>query len=241
MTTNPAMQTRVAEEAEASSSLDGACEIFLIRHGTTTLNVQNRYRGRRDVPLDAEGWADAVDAARALSATGLSAIYCGPLRRTINTAQVVADECRIPDVRILHGLVNLDYGEWEGMTSEEAAMFDPDAFRRYKEDPDSAICPNGERLMDARRRMTDAVTLIGERHPGERIAAVTHAVMIRLLAAPILGHPGLGLAHAGRSRIAHDDARSRWSHRGRRATGRRRRRLTPTDPSMGTMVCPPTW
>src|SRR3954451_5277907 len=125
------------------------CTLYLIRHGTTTMNVENRYRGRRDVPLDAQGWADAVEAARELSPMGLAAVYAGPLRRTINTAQVIADECRIPDVRILHGLVNLDYGEWEGMTSEEASMFDPHAFKLYSESPNQAVCPNGERLPGA--------------------------------------------------------------------------------------------
>ena len=185
MATTP--ETMSSPEQEGPEPLRaGVCELYLIRHGTTTLNVQNRYRGRRDVPLDAQGWADAVEAARALSPLTLAAVYAGPLRRTINTAQVIADECRIPDVRILHGLVNLDYGEWEGMTSEEAAMFDPEAFQRYKEAPDKAICPNGERLTDAQRRMVEAITLIGERHAGERVAAVTHAVMIRLVAATIL-------------------------------------------------------
>jgi broad specificity phosphatase PhoE len=176
--------TQDSLDGAASSSIEpGVCELYLIRHGTTTLNVQNRYRGRRDVPLDAQGWADAVDAARLLSPVGLAAVYAGPLRRTINTAQVIADECRIPDVRILHGLVNLDYGEWEGMTAEEAAMFDPAEFQRYTEDPSRAVCPNGERLTDAQARMVDAVRLIGSRHGGERVAAVTHAVMIRLVVA----------------------------------------------------------
>jgi broad specificity phosphatase PhoE len=166
------------------------CTLYLIRHGTTTMNVENRYRGRRDVPLDAQGWADAVEAARELSPLGLAAVYAGPLRRTINTAQVIADECRIPDVRILHGLVNLDYGEWEGMTSEEAAMFDPHAFKLYSESPDQAVCPNGERLADGQERMLTAIRLIGERHGGESVAAVTHAVMIRLAVAKLTGLSG---------------------------------------------------
>src|SRR5439155_1039996 len=166
------------------------CTLYLIRHGTTTMNVENRYRGRRDVPLDAQGWADAVEAARTLSSAGLAAVYAGPLRRTINTAQVIADECRIPDVRILHGLVNLDYGEWEGMTSEEASMFDPAAFQLYKASPDEAICPNGERLSDGQARMLEAAKLIGGRHQGEKVAAVSHAVMIRLLVAGLTGISG---------------------------------------------------
>jgi broad specificity phosphatase PhoE len=166
------------------------CRLYLVRHGTTTMNVENRYRGRRDVPLDAQGWADAVDAARELSPIGPTAVYAGPLRRTINTAQVIADECRIPDVRILHGFVNLDYGEWEGMTAEEAAMFDPEAFALYRTSPAQAICPSGERLSDAQERMTRAVRLMGERHAGESVAAVTHAVMIRLFVVGLLNLSG---------------------------------------------------
>jgi broad specificity phosphatase PhoE len=186
MTNQPSAGSTVSD----ASTRQGVATLHLIRHGTTTMNVENRYRGRRDVPLDAQGWADAVEAARTLSGAGLTAVYAGPLRRTINTAQVVADECRIPDVRILHGLVNLDYGVWEGMTSEEAAMYDPAAFELYRSRPGEAVCPNGERLTDGQKRMVEAVQLMGERHKGERVAAVTHAVMIRLLAATILDLPG---------------------------------------------------
>src|SRR6266566_4329245 len=121
----------------------GACRLYLIRHGTTTMNVENRYRGRRDIPLDAQGYQDAVDAARQLSGVGLSAVYTGPLRRTIATAQIIADEARVPDLRILHGLTNVDYGAWEGMSAEEAAMYDPEAFSLYRTSPSRAACPLG--------------------------------------------------------------------------------------------------
>jgi broad specificity phosphatase PhoE len=163
----------------------GTCRLYLVRHGTTTMNVENRYRGRRDIPLDAQGYQDAVDAARQLSGLRLSAVYTGPLRRTIATAQIIADESRVPDLRILHGLNNVDYGAWEGMTAEEAAMYHPDAFTLYRTAPSQAVCPAGERLRDARLRMLFALRLIGSRHPGEAVAAVTHAVMIRLVVAEL--------------------------------------------------------
>jgi broad specificity phosphatase PhoE len=166
------------------------CRLYLVRHGTTTMNVENRYRGRRDIPLDAQGYQDAVDAARQLSQVGLSAVYTGPLRRTIATAQIVADEARVPDLRILHGLTNVDYGAWEGLTAEEAAMYDPASFALYKTSPSRAACPMGERLGDAQQRMIDALQLIGARHPGETVAGVTHAVMIRLAVAKLTGVEG---------------------------------------------------
>lgn len=173
------MTFRLAPSVAGEKSTE-TCTLFLVRHGTTTMNVQNRYRGRRDIPLDAQGYQDAVDAAIRLSDEGLTAVYTGPLRRTISTAQIIADEARVPDIRILHGLINVDYGAWEGLTSQEAEMYDPAAFHSYRVSPATAVCPNGERLSDAQRRMMEALALIGERHRGETVAAVTHAVMIRL-------------------------------------------------------------
>jgi broad specificity phosphatase PhoE len=173
--TNPMLAS-----AQRLEDTAGTCRLFIVRHGTTTLNVENRYRGRRDIPLDAQGYQDAVDAARRLSGANLSAVYTGPLRRTIATAQIIADEARVPDLRILHGLNNVDYGAWEGMTAEEAEKFDPEAFALYRNCPARAVCPLGERLSDAQQRMTDALQLIGSRHAGEVVAAVSHAVMVRL-------------------------------------------------------------
>lgn len=156
----------------------GGCELYLVRHGTTKLH---RYRGRRDVPLDAQGYQDAIECADRLADVGLSAVYTGPLRRTIATAQIIAEKAGVPDVRILSGLNNLDYGTWEGMTAEEAAMFDPDAFARYRSAPADAACPMGEGLGDAQHRIIAALQVIGSRHAGQVVAAVTHAVMIRLI------------------------------------------------------------
>ena len=147
----------IATDLRQAEPTAGVCRLYLVRHGTTTLNVENRYRGRRDIPLDAQGYQDAVDAARRLSAVGLTAVYTGPLRRTIATAQIIADEARVPDLRILHGLNNVDYGAWEGMTADEAAMFDPEAFELYRTSPSRAVCPVGERLSDAQQRMLAAL------------------------------------------------------------------------------------
>jgi broad specificity phosphatase PhoE len=180
----------VQQRTSRSSHRGRDCRIFVVRHGTTVMNVQNRYRGRRDIPLDAQGYQDAVDAARRLSGAGLTAVYTGPLRRTIATAQIIADAAGVPDLRILHGLNNLDYGAWEGMTAEEAATFEPEAHATYRTAPTEAVCPHGERLVDAQRRMLAALQLIGERHPGEAVVAVSHAVMIRLTLVALNGSSG---------------------------------------------------
>jgi broad specificity phosphatase PhoE len=175
-------RARLSAETNAST-----CRLCLVRHGTTTADVENRYRGRRDIPLDGQGYRDAVEAARELSHAGLAAVYTGPLRRAIATAQIIADESDVPDLRILQGLNNVDYGLWEGMTAKEAAMYHPEAYELYRTSPSRAVCPAGERLRDAQARIIGAMRLIGSRHGGEVVVAVTHAVMIRLVVAELKG------------------------------------------------------
>ena len=91
----------------------------------------------------------------------------------------------ITDIRILHGLNNIDYGAWEGLTASEAQMYDPRAFEAYRTSPSTAVCPAGERLRDGQQRVLDAIALMAARHRGETVVAVTHAVMIRLAVAAI--------------------------------------------------------
>jgi len=73
------------------------------------------------------------------------------------------------------------------MTAEEAEMHSPEAFTLYRTSPGRAACPLGERLTAAQQRMMAALQLIGRRHLGETVAAVTHAVMIRLMVAKLNG------------------------------------------------------
>jgi broad specificity phosphatase PhoE len=163
--------------------------VHLVRHGTTLLNRANRYRGRRDVPLDAGGWQDAWAAAATLSDVGLDAMYSSPCRRARDTARVVADAAGLTTVTDLPGLVNLDYGHWEGLTSEEAEELDPDAYVKYQTYAPDAVCPGGEALAFASERMRLALRTIALLHPGQTIGAVSHAAMLRLLVADVTGAP----------------------------------------------------
>jgi hypothetical protein len=55
--------TTVRQGTDVPDQSTRECSLYVVRHGTTTMNVENRYRGRCDVPLDAQGYQDAVDAA----------------------------------------------------------------------------------------------------------------------------------------------------------------------------------
>lgn len=161
----------------------------MVRHGTTLLNRQNRYRGRIDVPLDEQGWQDAWGAAAELREAGVTAIYASPLRRARDTARVIADAMGTATTLDMPGLVNLDYGRWEGLTAEEAAAADPDEYARYLAFTDDAACPGGELLLGAAERTLLSLHVLQLLHPGGVVVAVSHAVIVRLAIAMVTGAP----------------------------------------------------
>jgi len=141
------------------------CRIYLVRHGTTLLNRKNRYRGRIDVPLDEGGWRDAWAAAGVLGDKGVQAVYASPLRRARDTARVIADAAGIENVTDLPGLVNLHYGDWDGLTPEEAAERHPQAYADYHAYAPGARTPNGESLDLAAERMVLSLRMLALLHP----------------------------------------------------------------------------
>ena len=183
--------------------------IHLIRHGTTLLNRENRYRGRRDVPLDQGGWEDAWGAARVLESQGIEAVYTSPLRRARDTARIVADVAGLDDVVDLPGLVNLHYGEWEALTSREAETHDPVEFAKYQSYSTGATCPGGEALDVAAQRMKLSLRMLAALHPGGTVAAVSHAAMVRLAIVAAGAVPRERVARRVAERLGHGVRRHR--------------------------------
>ncbi len=165
----------------------GTCRVHLVRHGQTAMNVENRFRGRRDVPLSAIGRAEAWEAARRLAGSGLSVVYTSPLGRAREVADAIAAASTVESVRVHEGLVNLEYGRWEGLTREECAEADPEDWLLYAGDPERATCPGGESLAAAADRVVGALREIGAAHRGETVAAVSHGVMLRLAVLRVAG------------------------------------------------------
>ena len=156
--------------------------IYMVRHGQTVWNVDKRFRGTIDVPLNEKGRTDARRVAERLAAVGLAAVYTSPLSRAREVAGAIAGAAGLQGTSDLDGLLNLDYGEWHGLTKDECATRDPHAWRRYRESPEQARCPGGEALADAAERVTAALVDLSQRHAGGAVAAVSHGVMVRLAA-----------------------------------------------------------
>ena len=160
--------------------------LLLLRHGQTEMSVERRYSGRGDVPLTELGRAQAAAAAKRLAATdGLVVdgevvpIIASPLTRTMQTAQAVADALG-GRVETHPGLIETDFGEWEGLTFAEAAERDPELHRRWLGDP-SVPPPGGESFDTVHRRVRRARDELITRYGGRTLVLVSHVTPIKAL------------------------------------------------------------
>jgi phosphoserine phosphatase len=123
-------------------------KILLVRHGHVEGIKLERFRGRANIPLTAEGLAEAERVARRISGTwSPQAIYTSPLDRCAATGAAIAQACGI-EPRILDSLNDLDYGAWQFRTFEEVRRDDPELFAAWFATPHLVRFPGGESLQD---------------------------------------------------------------------------------------------
>ena len=163
--------------------------IVLVRHGQTEWNRDERFRGRADVPLNATGRMQAeVTGRRVAQQWRPSAVYSSPLQRALDTAAAIAAPLGL-EVQPVAGLVDINYGDWQGLSPAEARAQWPDLVDAWYRTPHLVHIPGGEDLDTLRRRGLAALQELASRHEGETNAAVGHTVINRVL---ILGALRLG-------------------------------------------------
>jgi broad specificity phosphatase PhoE len=166
-----------------------ATTILLIRHGLTEWNRVERFRGRADVPFNETGIRQAeVTALRVAAGWKPAAIYSSPLSRAIRTAEAIGGQVGLK-VEVHSALADIDYGEWQGLTPEEARSRWPEMVDLWYNAPQLATIPGGESLDALRRRAMESVNELAVRNPGKTIVLVGHTVLNRVI---LLGVLGLG-------------------------------------------------
>ncbi|QNG18463.1 bifunctional RNase H/acid phosphatase [Rhodococcus triatomae] len=151
---------------------------LLLRHGQTPLSVERRYSGRGNPELTEAGLAQAASAARRFgSRGGVAAVVSSPLDRARVTAETAARALDLP-VQVHEGLIETDFGDWEGLTFAEAAARDPELHRKWLSDT-SVRPPGGESFDEVRERVADARDDLIERFAGSNVLVVSHVTPIK--------------------------------------------------------------
>jgi broad specificity phosphatase PhoE len=155
--------------------------IILVRHGQTEWNRVERFRGHLDVPLNPAGLKQAALTAQWIKRYWKpAAIYASPLSRAAQTAGEIA---RVLGsyVQLSNGILDTNYGKWQGLTPDEARAQWPDLIQNWYEHPQTVRIPDGETLSEVRARAFSALKEFCWLHADQEIVVVSHTDVIRLI------------------------------------------------------------
>ena len=164
-----------------------ATVVLFVRHGQTPTTGSVLPGRAPGLHLSPEGTEQAQQTAERLAGLGkVKAVYASPMERTVETAKPIARACKLR-VRRSSGLIECDFGRWTGRKLAN--------LRRRKEwatvqrHPSGFRFPGGESFAEMQARALDAVAAICARHAGETVVAVSHADVIKAVAASAAGTP----------------------------------------------------
>lgn len=165
--------------------------IGLIRHGETDWNAGGLLQGLSDIPLNRRGRGQARHAGRMLNGRGWQYVYSSPLGRAMTTAQIVADETGLGDPKPLSGLVERDFGRFEGLS-----YIGPDGHPIDLDDP------TVETEHAVLERSRAALAEVAGTHPGSNVLVVGHGTVIRSILnelmqfeGPLISNASLSIVH----------------------------------------------
>ena len=149
-----------------------------IRHGQTDWNRDDKLQGSSDIPLNAEGRAQAHEAAGILADGGWEVVVSSPLLRARETAQIIAKDLGLELGPSYPALVERSYGPLEGESSSETMARWP--HRDY---------PGAESLDSVVSRGLAALARIADDFRDRDVVIVAHGTIIRYTLAALAGRP----------------------------------------------------
>jgi probable phosphoglycerate mutase len=165
--------------------------LYLIRHGATSLSAEDRFSGGTEVDLSEEGRWQAACLAKRLADDSIAAFYCSPMRRTVETATIIAQPFGMTPQR-REGLREIHHGRWETMSRADVERQYPQEYAAWQEDPFTFAPEGGESGVMVMARALPVIREIVSRHSGEHVAVVSHKATLRLLISSLLGFDARG-------------------------------------------------
>ncbi|PRD46556.1 histidine phosphatase family protein [Sphingobacterium haloxyli] len=163
--------------------------ICLLRHGETSFNADgNRYCGRTDVDLTERGISQAKRMYESLERYRFDAVYSSPLQRARKTAEIVSG--RANNLFVDDRLIEVDFGEWEGLRPEEFQTNGAKSWENWLAAPERfAAGRTGETAMQVVSRLRSFYNELVANYSGKTVLVVGHNGVNRLFLASQLGMP----------------------------------------------------
>lgn len=152
--------------------------LYLIRHAESMGNVQEFFQGSLDVDISSKGYCQLEELKERFKNIQLDKIYTSPLKRAVQTAQMVnyyqhLDLIRIPEI------VEINAGNFQGKKWSDLPVLFPEAYHDWKENQEEFQAPNGESMKDVSNRVVSAMNRIVADNLGNTIAVISHGCAIK--------------------------------------------------------------
>jgi broad specificity phosphatase PhoE len=165
--------------------------VLLWRHGRTRWNVEHRFQGQADPPLDEVGRQQAVVSARLLAAYSPTAIVTSDLHRAVQTARPLAELLGLPVV-LDPRLRERSLGSWEGLTRDEVGHLHPEDYGNWLAGREAH-----QEGSESRAEVGDRALAALSAAAGETVVLVTHSATAMALTGRLLGLPVPGWRAVG--------------------------------------------
>ena len=163
--------------------------IYLVRHGETDWNREDRCQGCIDIDLNSEGIKQAEIVGERLFGEGIHSIYCSNLRRAERTAEIIGIKSNL-SITKNEALNEIHFGDWEGLTFGEMRNRPDYNYDAWRLSPHTASFPGEGSLINVQKRAMKYVDEIISQNTGKNILIVSHGGVIKLI---VLGLLGIGL------------------------------------------------
>ncbi|MFC0581171.1 histidine phosphatase family protein [Micrococcoides hystricis] len=166
-----------------------ASTIYLLRHGQTDWNAEQRFQGSTDIPLNDIGRAQAHAVAPYMANLNPDCIVASPLQRAHHTALAVAERLDM-QVNLDDRLRETEGGNWEGLTFAELYEKFPNEFSAWRSGVYGSKTASGESRVQLAERFTQAVEEARALTPRDgTLLVVAHGAAIRAAVPNLLGLP----------------------------------------------------
>lgn len=163
------------------------CTLYLIRHGDCRRDEVKRYIGQVDLPLNANGRAQARALRKHLADVPVRRIYTSDLKRCQETARIIAGP-QGKSIRRQPLLREIKLGYWDGRPQAKIRQYHPDEYRQRGENLIGFRPPGGESFADLQARVVPAFRELIDGEQGT-VLLIAHAGVNRAILCNLLGRP----------------------------------------------------
>ncbi|WP_320664139.1 histidine phosphatase family protein [Prochlorococcus sp. MIT 1223] len=162
--------------------------LILVRHGETNWNLEGRFQGQIDIPLNSNGKKQALAASSFLKGLKIDKAFSSSMSRPKETAEIILRFHPKVLLELKNNLVEIGHGLWEGKLESEIMQEWSKLLSQWKQAPQTVQMPQGETIQEVWNRSIKCIEDICKSlAPSETALVVAHDAVNKTILCRLLG------------------------------------------------------